>query len=154
VAQVTDPLTSLSFSLMERMVLLTGVLGLAVLLSWLIEISLTGLWIYALTNYALNVMGHSNVEVFPAWFTKSWLGRLMVTPTYHSLHHARYRGHYGLFTSVLDRLFGSVYPDYEAVQERASNGEGLTRQGERISVLQDGIAPSARAIRPKVEMQP
>lgn len=134
VAKITDPLTSLSFSLLERLVLLTGALGAAILLSWNIEISIAGLAAYGVTNYALNVLGHSNVEVFPCWFTRSWLGRWLVTPTYHALHHARYRGHYGLFTSVLDRIFGHVFPDFELVQERASEGCGLTRQGERIKM--------------------
>lgn len=131
-AQVTDPLTSLSFSLIERLMLLFGALGAAIVLSWTIEISVAGLAAYGLANYALNVLGHSNVEVFPGWFARSRLGRWLVTPTYHALHHARYRGHYGLFTSVLDRIFGNVYPDYELVQDRASAGQGLTRQGERL----------------------
>jgi Delta7-sterol 5-desaturase len=155
VAQVTDPLTSLSFSLIERAILLIGALGAAILLSWTIGISVAGMWTYAIANYALNVLGHSNVEVFPAWFTKSRLGRWLVTPTYHALHHARYGGHYGLFTSVLDRAFGSVYPDYEAVQERASAGQGLTRQGERLKPA-DGCTEQPlvpKTIRPKVEIR-
>ncbi len=133
VAKVTDPLTSLSFSLLERLVLLTGGLGAAIILSRTVGISIAGLAIYGLTNYALNVLGHSNVEVFPYWFARSRLGRWLVTPTYHALHHARYRGHYGLFTSVLDRAFGSVYADYALVQDRAAAGRGLTRQGERLT---------------------
>lgn len=131
-AKVVDPLTSLSFSLIERLILLAGAIGFAVLLARLMPLSAVGLMAYGITNYLLNVLGHSNVEVFPSWFTRGWLGRLIVTPTYHALHHARYRGHYGLFTAVLDRAFGNVFPDYDQVQERASAGNGLTRQGERI----------------------
>jgi Delta7-sterol 5-desaturase len=152
VAKVTDPLTSLSFSLLERVILLAGALGGAVLLSWTIEISLLGLWIYAIANYALNVLGHSNVEVFPPWFSRSWAGRMLVTPTYHALHHARYRGHYGLFTSVLDRLFGSVYPDYEAVQDRTGRGDGLTSLAERLAA-DDAQPARPSTIRPKVEIR-
>jgi sterol desaturase/sphingolipid hydroxylase (fatty acid hydroxylase superfamily) len=153
VAQVTDPMTSLSFSLLERLVLLTGALGAAIMLSWTIGISVAGLAAYGLANYALNVLGHSNVEVFPGWFARSRLGRWLVTPTYHALHHARYRGHYGLFTSVLDRMFGSVYPDYELLQDRASVGEGLTRQGERLKAETQGSSQKPGTIRPKVEIR-
>jgi Delta7-sterol 5-desaturase len=153
VARVTDPLTSLSFSLLERLVLLTGALGAAVLLSSTIGISVAGLAAYGLANYALNVLGHSNVEVFPGWFASSRLGRWLVTPTYHALHHARYRGHYGLFTSVLDRIFGSVYADYELVQDRASAGHGLMRQGERLLPDTLSVPQKPGAIRPRVEIR-
>jgi sterol desaturase/sphingolipid hydroxylase (fatty acid hydroxylase superfamily) len=133
-AHVVDPLASLSFSILERAILLLGALGAAVAFSRLVHpIGAAGLFAYALTNYALNVLGHTNVEVYPAWFARSPVGRWIVTPTYHALHHARYRGHYGLFTSVLDRAFGDVFPDYELVQERASAGNGLSRPGERVN---------------------
>ncbi len=131
-AKVVDPLTSLSFSLIERLILLAGAIGFAVALAHVTPLSAAGLLAYGIVNYLLNVLGHSNVEVFPAWFTRSRLGRVIITPTYHALHHARYRGHYGLFTAVLDRAFGSVFPDYDQVQERASAGNGLMRQDERL----------------------
>jgi sterol desaturase/sphingolipid hydroxylase (fatty acid hydroxylase superfamily) len=132
-AKVVDPLTSLSFSLLERLILLSGSVGFAVVLAQWLPLSAPGLIAYGAVNYLLNVLGHSNVEVFPGWFTRSRIGRLVVTPTYHALHHARYRGHYGLFTAILDRAFGSVFPDYDQVQQRASAGDGLSRQGERIA---------------------
>lgn len=132
VATVVDPLTSLSFSMLERLILIVGALGFVVLLSQVAAVSGPGLAVYGLVNYSLNVLGHSNVEVFPSGFARSAVGRWIVTPTYHALHHARYRGHYGLFTVVLDRAFGSVFPDYAAVQERAGEGDGLTRAGERL----------------------
>lgn len=132
-AKVVDPLSSLSFSLLERMILITGALGFAVVLAQLMTVSAPGLIAYGIVNYLLNVLGHSNVEVFPAWFTRTHLGKWIVTPTYHALHHARYRGHYGLFTAILDRAYGNVFPDYETVQELASGGKGLIRQGEKAS---------------------
>lgn len=152
VAKVTDPLTSLSFSLLERLVLLTGALGAAIMLSWTIEISLAGLAAYGLANHALNVLGHANVEVFPGWFARSRFGRWLVTPSFHALHHARYRGHYGLFTTILDRSFGNVYPDYELVQDRASTGRGLTRQGERLEAEGREASGKRGALRPNLEI--
>jgi sterol desaturase/sphingolipid hydroxylase (fatty acid hydroxylase superfamily) len=143
-AKVVDPLTSLSFSLIERLILLAGAVGFAIMLARIIPLSAAGLMAYGLTNYVLNVLGHSNVEIFPRWFTRSWIGRLVITPTYHALHHARYRGHYGLFTSILDRAFGSIFPDYEHVQERASAGNGLTRQGERVEPEPTGAPGGSR----------
>ena len=131
-AKVTDPLTSLSFSLLERAVLLGGILGVAAALSLVVPLSMSGLIAVGLVNYLLNVLGHSNVEFVPASFARSPIGRVFITPSYHSMHHARYRGHYGLFTTTLDRMFGTRFEDYEEVYDRARSGAGLTRLGERI----------------------
>jgi sterol desaturase/sphingolipid hydroxylase (fatty acid hydroxylase superfamily) len=132
VAQVTEPLTSLSFSLVERLVLMGGGLGLVLLAMEMMPVTYVGLMTYILTNYLLNVVGHGNTEWLPKRFVSSWLGRLFFTPTFHALHHARYQGHYGLFTVVLDRWFGTAFQDYPQVHARAREGVGLVRIGERL----------------------
>ncbi len=132
VAKVTHPLTSLSFGLLERMVLISGSLGFAILASRVLPLALPGLMAYYLVNYILNVLGHSNVELLPAGFARTLGGKVLFTPSYHALHHARYTGHYGLFTRVLDRAFGTEWEDYPEVQERAARGEGLHTLGERV----------------------
>ncbi|MDY7232514.1 sterol desaturase family protein [Hyalangium rubrum] len=147
VAQVTDPLTSLSFSLLERLVLLGGSFGLVLLAMEVMPMTQAGLMGYILTNYVLNVVGHSNTEWLPKRFVSSWAGRLFFTPTFHALHHARYQGHYGLFTVVLDRWFGTAFTDYPHVHARAREGQGLTRIGERLSPVQVADAlPATHAV--------
>lgn len=133
VAQVTDPLTSLSFSLVERLVLMTGGLGLVLLAMEVMPVTQAGVMAYIVTNYILNVVGHGNTEWLPQRFVSSWAGRLFFTPTFHALHHARYQGHYGLYTVVLDRWFGTAFPDYPRVHAQARAGQGLTRIGERLA---------------------
>jgi lathosterol oxidase len=133
VAQVTDPLTSLSFSLVERLVLLVGGLGTVLVAMEVMPVTLAGVMGYILINYFLNVVGHGNTEWLPRRFVSSWAGRLFFTPTFHALHHARYQGHYGLFTVVLDRWLGTAFGDYPRVHARAREGLGLTRIGERLS---------------------
>lgn len=149
VAKVTSPLTSMSFSLAERAILLVGINGFAILSSKVMPISIAGLTAYFVFNYALNVWGHLNVELMPAWFTRSWFGRAFITTTYHSMHHARYVGHYGLFTRFLDRAFGTGFADYEAVHERVAHQQGLKTLGERIAVPAPPAvaAPTASAAR-------
>ena len=132
VAKVTDPLTSLSFSLGERAVLLVGVFAFAILVSKLTPLSFGALIAVGLTNYVFNVLGHSNVEFVPEWIARSAPGRLIITPSFHAMHHARYKGHYGLYTTILDRWFGTAFDDYEAVYDRARSGAGLSRPGERV----------------------
>ncbi len=125
VARVTQPLTSISFSLAERAVLHAGSFGFAALTFSLLPLPFEAFALYFSVNYLLNVLGHSNVEVVPR------ASRWVLTPTFHAMHHARHAGHYGLFTQVLDRLFGTVFDDYEAMHARAREGRGATRLSER-----------------------
>ncbi|MFB1479257.1 sterol desaturase family protein [Corallococcus sp. RDP092CA] len=134
VAQVTEPLTALSFSVAERLVLMGGGLGLHFAAMHLFPGTQAGVLAYMLTNYVLNAFGHGNTEWLPKRFVASWVGRVFFTPTFHALHHARYQGHYGLYTVVLDRWFGTAFPDYPLVHARAREGAGLTRIGERLAV--------------------
>jgi lathosterol oxidase len=143
VAQVTDVLTSLSFSLAERLVLMGGGFGLVLLAQGLIPVSRAGVMAYMLTNYTLNVLGHSNTEWLPERFVSSWAGRVFFTPTFHALHHARYQGHYGLFTVLMDRWGGTAFEDYSRVHARARAGEGLTRIGERLPPVVTTPQPEA-----------
>lgn len=145
VAQVTDPLTSLSFSVVERLVLMAGGFGLVMLALHFMPVTMPGIFAYILTNYVLNVFGHGNTEWLPERFVRSWAGRLFFTPTFHALHHARYQGHYGLFTPVLDRWLGTAFDDYEDVHARARAGQGLERIGERVrsAKQQAALAPTS-----------
>jgi sterol desaturase/sphingolipid hydroxylase (fatty acid hydroxylase superfamily) len=55
----------------------------------------------------------------PANFNQ-FLGQVITSTTYHSLHHSRYTGNFGLGTRVLDRLFRTEWPDYEIVYDMVS----------------------------------
>ena len=145
VAQVTDVLTSLSFSLVERLMLMGGGMGLVLLAMEVMPVTQAGVMAYILTNYFLNVVGHGNTEWLPKRFVSSWLGRLFFTPTFHALHHARYQGHYGLFTVVMDRWLGTAFTDYPRVHARAREGLGLTRIGERLSADSEALPSPAHA---------
>lgn len=126
-SKVTDPWTSLSFSIPERLILVFGATGLPALATHFLPISGYGILAYFFTNYLLNVYGHSNTE----WISPSALGRrggqFLNTATYHALHHARYKGHYGLFTPYLDHLFETRFEDYESVHRLAYEGRGPTK---------------------------
>lgn len=142
VAQVTEPLTALSFSVVERLVLMSGGLGIHFLALQLKPGTQAGILAYMLTNYALNAFGHGNSEWLPKRFVTSWVGRVFFTPTFHALHHARYQGHYGLYTVVLDRWLGTAFDDYPLVHARARDGAGLTRIGERLPVPPSADVPA------------
>jgi lathosterol oxidase len=131
-SRATNPWTSLSFSVMERFVLYGGVILIPGIVSQFVPLSFDGYFLYFLANYILNVYGHLNVETVKPRFVNTWLGRFMNTTTYHALHHARYKGHYGLFTQTLDRWHDTRFADYEAVQKAAAE---QSTPGETWGVL-------------------
>ncbi|AWM37044.1 Fatty acid hydroxylase superfamily protein [Gemmata obscuriglobus] len=69
-----------------------------------------------------NVFGHLGYEIYPRWFLRTWVGKLVNTPTHHGLHHERFRGNYGLYFNVWDRLMGTNLPEYPARFEKAAGG--------------------------------
>jgi len=120
----TNPWTSLAFSYSERAVLLFGSFLPAAVASHFLPLSLDGFALYFLVNYVLNVYGHLNVEIAPAWFRRSFLFGWVNTSVSHGMHHLRYRGHYGLFTRFLDRWLGTGFGDYPEKFDRVSRGFG------------------------------
>ena len=130
VAKVADPVTAISFSVIERLIFIGGLVGFLGLLSLLVPLSRPGILSFGVVAYVANVLGHLNVEIVPAWFAKSRIGGMFYTPSYHSMHHARYHGHYGLYTTVLDRWLNTYFEDYPAIYDRARAGEGLEQLNE------------------------
>ena len=131
-SRVTSPFSAFSFSLTERMSLNLGAIGFAIVYSHFMPFSIVGFVVYCVSNNAMNVLLHSNVEIFPVGFARNPVVGWIFTPTFHALHHARYKQHYGLFTTIPDRMFNTLWPDYAAVQERAARGEGLNAFHEKI----------------------
>ena len=58
------------------------------------------------------VLLHSGREPFPRWWLRSPATRWLATPLFHDLHHSRAEDHYGFYTTIWDRLFGTVAPSY------------------------------------------
>ena len=131
-SRVTSPLTGYSMSTVESLGWLVGLVGIPLLLSGITPISLIGLIAYHMTYQVTgNVIGHANVDFFPASAAKranSW----MVHPTtYHALHHARYNNHYSFGSSFMDRLMGTEWADWPELHARIRNGEPLKKLSVR-----------------------
>ena len=125
VAVVCSPLTAFSFSLVERASLAAGALLFVGAAATSGAGSGAGVLAYAAFNMVGNVLGHCNVEPWPRGRLATVVAGWLVTPTFHALHHARRRSHFGLFTTALDRVFGSVEPDWEAALVATSGGQAL-----------------------------
>jgi sterol desaturase/sphingolipid hydroxylase (fatty acid hydroxylase superfamily) len=95
-------------------------------------ISFYGIVAYYIFYFITNTLGHSNFEIRDPGYAKTWIGKVINTPTYHAMHHARYVKNYGLITSTLDRMFNTMWEDYDKVQTRAAAEEPLTKLSERL----------------------
>jgi sterol desaturase/sphingolipid hydroxylase (fatty acid hydroxylase superfamily) len=110
----TNPLSALCLSIPEKVsndigLLLVPLLATRLHSAFIVE----GVIAYHFYNFVVNVLGHSNLELLPKWYTRSFIGKIFVSSTYHSMHHLKGQVHFGLFTSLFDRLFGTFDPSYE-----------------------------------------
>ena len=74
------------------------------------------------TSFLFSVYGHLGFEITPRWFRNSFLFEIMNTAVHHSLHHEKFKGNYGLYFRVWDRIMKTENPNYVAefdkVQEK------------------------------------
>ncbi|XP_042001024.1 very-long-chain aldehyde decarbonylase CER3-like isoform X1 [Salvia splendens] len=87
--------------------LLMMVIGIPIIGTFLIGYgSLSLIYCYVLTFDFLRCLGHSNVEIIPYQTFEAipFLKYIILTPTYHSLHHAEMGTNYCLFMPLFDAL--------------------------------------------------
>ena len=106
-----NPFTSYSFHAFEGFILGAWVVPMAVLL----PVPMTALAVMQVVGLGNNVMAHLGYEFLPRWLVRVPVLRWTNTATFHSLHHTRSRGNFGLHTRLWDRVFGTEVPDYERV---------------------------------------
>ena len=116
-SQLNTPFTSISFSFTEKLVFDAGMIGLLALVDQILALNFYGIAGWFIGYLIINSFSHANFEFRPAGYNRI-IGKFLTTTTYHSLHHSRYTGNYGLGTRVLDRIFGTEWQDYEAVYEQ------------------------------------
>ena len=58
------------------------------------------------------VLNHLGPDRLPTLFPHHWLGRWVIGPAHHSVHHLKYAVHYGLYFTFWDRLLGTQDPKY------------------------------------------
>lgn len=65
----------------------------------------------------VGILGHLGYETFGSGFTRHWLGKYIVTPVHHHLHHSRSVRTNFSFLINYDLIFGTQSPDYHEVFE-------------------------------------
>lgn len=138
-SRLNSPLTAISFSFTEKFVFNLGILAPLVLIDrYVYGLNFFGIAGWYIGYLIINSFSHANFE-FKSKTYLNFTGKLITSTTYHSLHHSRYINNYGLGTRILDRLFGTEWPDYEVIYERISIEEKpLMKLAERMAPRSSG----------------
>jgi len=95
--------------------------GIAPLVLFTLPVHPTAFFLFMIWQISFNVFGHCGYEIFPRWFLRCWLGRLLNTPTHHALHHEAFRANFSLYFNVWDGLLGTNHRDYAERFARATS---------------------------------
>ena len=106
---ITTPLTSNQVSPIELLV--SGSMGIVTVL--IVPIAAPVLFVLVVFFTVYQMLFHSGFELFPSGTATHRIGKWLVTPTYHQMHHELYRRHMGLYFTWWDRWLGTYSPDYE-----------------------------------------
>lgn len=93
----TEPTTGYSFEIGERLSYTTLFAVTPLLLEYY---GMQSYFTFAFNMIWFDIMnggGHINFELFPRWYMDSILCTVWYTPSYHSIHHTRFKYNYSLF---------------------------------------------------------
>jgi sterol desaturase/sphingolipid hydroxylase (fatty acid hydroxylase superfamily) len=102
------PWTSFAFDLPEAIIQALFLIAVV----FIIPLHFVTLIAVLLTMTGWTVLNHLGFEIFPVAFTQHWLGKWFIGATHHSIHHRRYKQHYGLYFAWWDKLLGTHDPTY------------------------------------------
>ena len=95
--------------------------GIVIIFYFTLPIHITHLAIFFLFSILYNVYGHLGYELYPKGFNRTKIGKWINTSINHNQHHQYFKGNYGLYTLIWDRLFDTIRKDYDNQFENISN---------------------------------
>ncbi|PJZ76945.1 sterol desaturase family protein [Leptospira neocaledonica] len=81
------------------------------------DFSWVGMSIYLGLNVVFGAIGHLGVEPLSERWLRSNLFNTLTTNTFHAIHHQNEDYNFGFYTSIWDRMFGTLYPGNSRNQE-------------------------------------
>ena len=100
-SKVISPLTALSMDVLEAIINQSAL----VLLFFLFPIHTTHVYIWVIVTISYTIYLHSGVELFSNKFLETKIGKLINTTKTHSEHNLKFKGNYGYYTLIWDKLF-------------------------------------------------
>ena len=143
-SRVTTPLSGQSMSFTESVLWQVGYVAMPIAFSFIAPISLHGWLAYLAFNVVGNIVGHANVEVVAPSRILWWRSTMAAVFTFHSLHHARWTGHYGFESTWADRLFRTEWKDWPALHRKVWAGQPMASLKERAATT----SPDDHALSP------
>lgn len=83
-----------------------------VVVMFVVPLHISMLLAFTTLSLMINVYGHLGYEIMPKWFRNSILFEVLNTSVHHNMHHKYFKGNYGLYFRVWDRLMGTENPNY------------------------------------------
>lgn len=110
-----------------------GALWIAVLAVWNLPFGVVAA--YGAVNLLFGTLGHLGVEPLPVALRRRRLFRWLATPSFHEGHHLRPDTNLGFYTTIWDRLGGTLAPGYDARRTGAEyhNTHDFLRETKRRS---------------------
>lgn len=65
------------------------------------------------TSIIMGLYVHSGYEFMPRWWNRSWTTKWFITATFHDQHHRYFTGNFGGYTTIWDRLCGTMRSKFE-----------------------------------------
>jgi Delta7-sterol 5-desaturase len=90
--------------------------------------------IYMLFQIVYNVYGHLGYEIFPKNLNKHWFGKWFNTSVSHNMHHKYSVKNYGLWTTIWDRLMGTMHEKYDETYEKTTGNTPVT-EGVKVETI-------------------
>lgn len=87
--------------------------GILIVFLFTIPIHRLHFFIFFLFMILYNVYGHLGWELYPRHFHKTKLGKWINTSVAHNQHHQYFKGNYGLYFLIWDRIMGTLREDYD-----------------------------------------
>lgn len=97
--------------------------GIFVVFLFAIPVHFLHLFIFFFLMIVYNVYGHLGYELYPKVFSKHWLGKWINTSVSHNQHHQYFKGNYGLYFLIWDRLMGTIRTDYDSRFDQVTGNE-------------------------------
>lgn len=87
--------------------------GIFVVFLFIMPINGIHLLVFFIVSLIYNVYGHLGYELYPKGFNKTWIGKWINTSVNHNMHHQYFKGNYGLYFTIWDRIMGTLNKNYD-----------------------------------------
>lgn len=65
-----------------------------------------------------SVINHLEIEVYPAWFQKTFFGKWVIGASHHSLHHKQSKYNFGLYFTFWDKWIKTESPTFTSLRNK------------------------------------